>query len=345
MQTLNFHHPSANVTTYSVGSDVEPQPQVSILMPAYMVERYIGEAIDSVFKQTFTSYELIVINDGSPDQLEQVLAPYRERIVYLKQENGGQSAARNRGIEIARGRYLALLDPDDVWRPEYLSVQVAMMESDPTISVLYSDATLFGDPYNEGKSYMQVCPSQGEVTVQGLITEACHVMISALMRREVVACVGLFDEALRSSEDFDLWVRIASQGFRIVYHRQSLVYYRRRPESLSADDTAMCKSILMVLEKVRQLNLSAEERQAVGDRIIHYRALLRLYEGKRAFYRGDKKTALTKLYEANRFFKSPKLSLALLLLRVAPGLLLRAYQFRNRYLLKMAGAVRVKTTV
>jgi glycosyltransferase involved in cell wall biosynthesis len=311
---------------------VEKDPAVSILMPAYKVDKYIGEALDSVFKQTYTDFEVIVVNDGSPDRLEQALEPYMNRIVYLKQENQGQSAARNRAIEVARGRYFALLDPDDIWKPDYLSVQIAMMESDPTIGVLYSDALLFGNPLYEGKTYMQTCPSEGEVTLKKLITEECNVMISALIRRQVALQAGLFDESLRSSEDFDLWVRIAKQGHRIAFHRAPLVYYRRRPESLSADDTAMCKSILKVLEKLAHMDLSAEEATAVQQRVVYYQALLRLYEGKRAFFQGDRRTAIAKLKEANRFFKSLKLSLALLLLRTVPGLLRRAYEVRNHLL-------------
>ncbi|MBI3652058.1 MAG: glycosyltransferase family 2 protein [Acidobacteria bacterium] len=333
---------SAKVLSFPTRKAADKAPLVSILMPAYKVDQYIGAALDSVFQQTCKDFEVIVINDGSPDLLEQVLEPYLERIVYIKQENAGQSAARNRAIEIARGRYLALLDPDDIWMPEYLSTQLAIMESDPSISVLYSDAWLFGDPLYEGKSYMQTCPSTGEVTLQKLITEECHVMISALMRRDVVLRVGLFDEALRSSEDFDLWVRIAAAGYRIAYHRQPLVYYRRRPESLSADNTSMCKSIIAVLQKLAQTNLAEAEAAAVQQRIAHYQALLRLYEGKRAFYQGDKKMAVAKLREANDFFRSPKLSLVLLLLRAAPKLLLRAYHYRNRWLLKSVNQVRLK---
>jgi glycosyltransferase involved in cell wall biosynthesis len=333
MQQTDNHRNSPKIFSFPSGKPLEKAPAVSILMPAYKVDKYIGEALDSVFKQSFTDYEVIVVNDGSPDQLEQVLEPYMDRIIYLKQENSGQSAARNRAIEIARGRYLALLDPDDIWKPDYLSVQMSIIESDPTISVLYCDAVLFGDPFYEGQTYMQTCPSEGEVTLKKLITEECNVMISALIRREVVLEVGLFDEALRSSEDFDLWVRIAKQGHRIAFHRAPLIYYRRRPESLSADDTTMCKSILKVFDKLRRMDLTPEEATAVQQRRAYYQALLRLYEGKRAFFQGDKRTAIDRLKEANQYFKSPKLSLVVVLLRTFPGLLLRAYQVRNRLIM------------
>jgi glycosyltransferase involved in cell wall biosynthesis len=333
MQQTHDYKISPKVFSFPSGKPLEKAPAVSILMPAYKVDKYITEALDSVFNQTFTDFEVIVINDGSPDQLEQVLEPYMNRIVYLKQENSGQSAARNRAIEIARGRYLALLDPDDIWTPDYLSIQISMMDNDPTISVLYPDAVLFGNPFYEGKTYMQTCPSEGEVTLKKLITEECNVMISALIRRDVMIEVGAFDEALRSSEDFDLWVRIAKQGHRIAFHRAPLVYYRRRPESLSADDTAMCKSILKVMEKLMRLDLTPEEEAVVQQRMTYYQALLRLYEGKRAFFQGDKRTAIDKLKEANQFFKSLKISFALLLLHTFPGLLLGAYHVRNRLLM------------
>src|SRR4051812_21258868 len=102
----------------------EQSPAVSIIMPAYRAAAYIAAALDSVFAQTFKSYEVIVVNDGSPDteELERVLEPYRDRIVYIKQENKGVSAARNAAIRVSRAPFIAQLDPDDLWEPEYLAV-------------------------------------------------------------------------------------------------------------------------------------------------------------------------------------------------------------------------------
>ena len=94
-------------------------PRVSVIMPAYNVAAYIGETLESVFAQTYSDYEIIVVNDGSPDtpELERVLAPYSERIVYVTQENRGLSGARNTALKVARGEFIALLDSDDVWEP------------------------------------------------------------------------------------------------------------------------------------------------------------------------------------------------------------------------------------
>jgi len=140
-------------------------PAVSVIMPAYNVSQFISEALESVFAQTFKDYEVIVVNDGSPDtdELLRALAPYRGRIRYIEQENRGVSAARNAAIRAARGHYVAHLDPDDLWEPGYLAAQLAEFARDPSIDVLYPDALIFGDAPEAGRRFMDWCPSSGEV--------------------------------------------------------------------------------------------------------------------------------------------------------------------------------------
>ncbi|HYJ47544.1 MAG TPA: glycosyltransferase family A protein, partial [Pyrinomonadaceae bacterium] len=184
-------------------------PLVSVIVPAYNVTEFIRDALDSALAQTFKDYGIIVVNDGSPDtaELERALEPYRASIVYLKQENRGLSGARNTAIRASKGSFIALLDADDMWLPNYLEVQVERMQADPTLDVLYPNALIFGDALEAGREFMDVCPSRGEVTFESLVTQQCTVMICSMMRRETVLNAGLFDESLRSSEDFDLWLR------------------------------------------------------------------------------------------------------------------------------------------
>ena len=314
----------------------EAAPMVSVIMPAYCVAEYIAAAIESVLNQTFTSYEIIVVNDGSPDtvELEDVLAPYRDRIIYLKQENRGCSAARNAGIRIALGRYVALLDPDDLWEENYLAVQLSILEADPRIDVLYPDALIFGDSDLSGKRFMEVLPSRGEVTFEALIAQRCNVMISVTARREALVRAGMFDESLRSAEDFDMWLRILQLRGRIRYHDKVLVSYRRHPASLSADPVWMCRHILKVLANAEaRNNLSVTELETLQSQMARFRALVSLNEGKRDFFAGNSTSAIAKLTEANAFLKSKKIDLVLLMLRTAPQLLLRAYDWRDRLLL------------
>ena len=134
-------------TSEVVSTTKSASPTVSVIMPAYRVAEYIGAAIESVLNQTYTDYEIVVVNDGSPDtaELESELAPYRDQIIYIKQNNRGCSAARNTAIRASRGRYIALLDPDDLWEPDYLKIHLEILERDPTTDVLYCDALIVGD--------------------------------------------------------------------------------------------------------------------------------------------------------------------------------------------------------
>ena len=313
-------------------------PLVSVIIPAYDVSEFIGEALDSVLAQTFTDYEIIVINDGSPDTeaLERALKPYMSRIVYLKQENRGVSAARNSGIKAARGSLIAFLDGDDTWLPNYLAVQVARIQADPTIDVLYPNVIMFGDPSEAGEEFMTICPSNGEVTFERLLLQECNVSNCSIARRETIVRAGLFDESLRSVEDFDLWLRVIKQGSRIAYHRDVLARYRRRTGSLTADPIWLSKHILRVLEKVREtMRLTPSELETVDLQQQRFHALLRLHEGKRAFFSGDTAGAIHGLTEANRFFRNRKTAFTLMMLRIAPGLLLRAYDLRDRFYFRM----------
>ena len=313
-------------------------PLVSVIVPAYDVAEFIGEALDSVLAQTFTDYEIIVVNDGSPDTkaLERALKPYLSRIVYLKQENRGVSAARNSGIAAAQGSLIAFLDGDDTWLPNYLEVQVARIQADPSIDVLYPNVMMFSDSSESGEDFMTICPSNGEVTFERLLLQECNVSNCSIARRETIVRAGLFDEALRSVEDFDLWLRVIKHGGRIAYHRDVLANYRRRPGSLTADPIWLSKHILRVLEKVKQtMTLTPSERATVELQQRRFQALLQLHEGKRAFFSGDTAGAIHGLTEANRFFRNRKIALTLMMLRIAPRLLLRAYDLRDRLYFRM----------
>jgi glycosyltransferase involved in cell wall biosynthesis len=321
------------MSSSSTGSDARGVPDVSVIVPAYNTAGYIADAIRSVLAQTYSSYEIIVVNDGSPDTeaLERALAPFRERVVYLVQENRGLAAARNTAIHVARGRYIALLDSDDSWEPEYLASQVAILESDPTIAAVYPDALIVGDHPFAGRTYTQVCPSKGAPTFRRVLTQECHIFVSVLVRREALERAGLFDADLRSVEDFDLWLRLLARGERIVSNPRVLVRFLKRRNSLSADPVWMAENVLKVLDKAAQnLDLPPGDRKALQHQRNYFRAQLDLALGKRAFFRFDVDGALTQIERSNRFFRSWKLRLVCAGLRTFPGVLLRLYRLRDR---------------
>jgi glycosyltransferase involved in cell wall biosynthesis len=317
----------------SVGQFIEASgsQRVSVIIPAYDVAPYIAETLNSVFAQTKSAFEVIVVNDGSPDtkELEEVLQPFRDRIVYLKQENRGLSGARNTGLRAATGDLIALLDGDDIWMPQYIERQTQFLRSHPEYDLVYCNALFFGDPTYEGRQFMAVCPSEGEVTPAAIISRKCCVFVSVTARAEALREVG-FDESLRSCEDFDCWLRFTSSRRRIGYHRQILVQYRNRHASLSADAMWMAEWKLKVLKKARanwpkELNEAGLIETAIAQNV----AELAILRGKQRLRTGDVNSALVEFTEAKRYYRSAKMTALILLLRIAPGLM--------QYLVRLRG--------
>jgi len=311
-------------------------PSVTVIVPAYNTAAYIGRTIASIVAQTCGDYEIIVINDGSPDTVdtERALAPYRDRIRYLAfEENRGLTIARNTGILEARGRYIAFLDSDDEWEPTYLAEQMPILEADPSLDVVYPNALIVGDHPHVGRTFMDVCPSEGEPTFRSVLNQQCNVFVSALVRRDAVLRVGMFDEQLDSVEDFDLWMRMLASGARMTYHRRVLVRHRKRRDSLSANAITMAERVVEVLDKLARLDLSPQDRAALVKRQAFFRARLDLARAKFAFFRLETHDALVHLERANEYFKSRRLRIICALMRTSPGVLLRLYRLRDRLLL------------
>jgi glycosyltransferase involved in cell wall biosynthesis len=320
----------------SSGPEPRTAPDVSVVIPAHNTAGYVATAVASVLAQTYTSREIIVINDGSPDTaaMTRALAPYLDRITYVVQKNRGVSAARNAGIAMARGRFVALLDSDDAWEPDYLASQVAMLDADPAAAVVYPDALIVGDHPHAGRTYSEICPTRGEPTFRRVLTQECNVFVSALMRRDAVVRAGLFDANLRAAEDFDLWLRVLAGGDRILFNPRILVRFLKRRSSVSADPVWMAENVLRVLDKTeRTLALPPEDRKALELRRKHFSAQLELARGKRAFFKSDVDGALSHIERSNGFVKRMKLRLVIAVIRWFPRILLRVYRLRDRLLI------------
>jgi GT2 family glycosyltransferase len=316
-------------------------PIVSIIMPAYDVATYIGQALDSVFAQTFTDYELIIINDGSPDtvELERLLEPSMDRIRYIKQENLGAGAARNEGLRAASGEFIAFLDADDLWHPNYLEEQMKFIRNN-NCDLVCADAMHFGDSPLAGKTFMEAfmesAPSEGEITFLGLVSaEQSLITSGTVVRRAHIIDVGLFDESLRNSQDFDLWLRLVRHGTRSAYQKRLLVQYRCHQKSLSGDEINRTARQLRVFDKIeRSFALSPDERPTVQKAIDERRALLEFELGKNYLEQGDFGKSHEAFSRANSRRRSWKTLVALLLGRWSPGLMRSIHLRRLR---KMTG--------
>ena len=308
------------------------EPIVSIIVPAYNAELFVRTTIESIFAQSFESYEVIVVNDGSTDGTERVLADFMTRITYVTQANRGPGAARNCALRHACGQYVALLDADDIWLPEYLKTMVALMQSPDKPDVVYPNAELFGVARWEGKRFQDIYPSTKPVTLQKLLKRECNVFISAMARRDAMLEVGGFDEAIRPGvEDLEMWLRMARRGYRFDFTDAVLVRYRKRRESLSSDTT---KQHLGLMEVGKHLlatgNYSVPDLEIIKKIIERSRATVEFEQGKALILDGQFEGADRCLAAANTHFRSPRIAAIRTGLRIAPKFIAVIAKRRSR---------------
>jgi glycosyltransferase involved in cell wall biosynthesis len=306
-------------------------PRVSIVIPCYNAAPFIADTLDSVFAQTCTDFEVLVVNDGSPDtsEFEQAIAPYRARLVYLSQANTGPSGARNRAIRQARGEFVAFLDSDDQWLPAFLTDQLRVFDADPGLDLLYSDGEIFGDSPLAGRTLMSASPSVGPVTFESLVREECTVLTSTtIARRQALLDAGLFDERFLRSEDFHLWLKMLLDGARVAYTERVLVRHRRREGSLAHNTVAMLRAFVEVTRDLAP-RLTDAQRSLVERQAVRKEVEIAVIEAKAAFMAGQYPEAVAALDRASALESHRPRQLRLrairAAMRVAPRLLRRAY--------------------
>ncbi len=307
-------------------------PKVSVIIPAYNIAEYIAEALDSVFAQTFRDFEVVVINDGSPDteNFERVLEKYFDEIIYLKQENRGVGPARNVAIEHSRGSLLAFLDGDDIWLPDYLESQVKFLETED-LDLVYSDAYLFGNAALEGRTYMQDSPSSGEVDFESLLDLRCNVILSgSVARREAVENAGMFEPKDVRAQDFHLWLRMSHQGARIGYQKKALLKYRVRVNSLSGDSVQRVVREINVYHRISDtIELNESQERIVKKHLERLEAELEIERGKSFLLKEDFAAARKAFEKANEYRRSFRLKIIIRLISFAPQILLKIYHARR----------------
>ncbi|MBD1809592.1 glycosyltransferase [Microcoleus sp. FACHB-SPT15] len=227
-------------------------PTISVVIPAYNAERTILETIASVQQQTFSDFELIVINDGSTDRtLELLYNVQDERLKIFSYENGGLPVARNRGISQANGEFIAFIDADDLWTPDKLELQLAALQQHPEAGVAYS-WTYF--KYEE-KEYSYADESsffEGNVYANLLVRNFLHNGSNPLIRKQAIESIGLFDANLKSCEDWDFYLRLAAK-WNFVLIPKSQIIYRQSLSSMTSKVEVMEKYLLIVIGRAFQV--------------------------------------------------------------------------------------------
>jgi glycosyltransferase involved in cell wall biosynthesis len=266
--------------------------EVSVVIPTYNRARYVTKAIESVLAQSYTSFEIIVVDDGSTDDTQAVLQPYANRIRIISQKNSGPGAARNAGIQAARGRWIAFLDSDDEWSPEKLAAQIADLEQHPDLVAHFTNV-MFELSNGQTVSLFEVRGFKDR-HASGSVLERplTHVLIDEIVvlptfiaRRDVLLDAGLFDTHVRVAEDRDLLMRVALAG-PWGYRSDHLVRCYRRPDDafsltrrFRVEEDHQREAYLYVLEKIRSdSRLSPVEKRYVDKVLSHWLFLLGLQQ-------------------------------------------------------------------
>lgn len=224
-------------------------PAVSVIIPAYNAMAFLPETLDSVLNQTLTDFEIIIVNDGSKDNIVEWATKIIEpRVKLISQKNQGVSQARNTGILKSRGTYIAFLDADDIWEPSKLEKQVKAFESNPELGLVDTQVFMIDQQNNilhmAGSSYQE-----GNVLRRAIEENLVMCGSSPMIRRQCIEKVGFFDTGLHGTEDWHMWARIAIYyPFKVI--TEPLVRYRQHPSSISKNWKRMSLETSKAIEKV-----------------------------------------------------------------------------------------------
>ena len=308
----------------------KPHPHYfSVVIPAYNAAHLISDALQSVFAQTTKDYEIIVVNDGSPDtaEFEKALEPFLNDITYIRRENGGPAAARNTGILAAKAEFVAFLDSDDQWEPTHLAEMREFLQRDPTLDLVYADAVNFGESGKEGVTTMHANPSEGLATFESLVLCKCTVIGSTVVaRRQTLIDAGLFDESFIQGEDFELWCRLAYRGGRIDYRKHIHARRRIHKNNLTLDLVGAFGGQAKALRKfMKELDLPESLRKDMERELEKCNAEIALEKCKQQLVARRYEEAVIELERANAAYRSRKLQLLLYLMNTVPQFVRHLY--------------------
>lgn len=222
-------------------------PQVSVIIPSYNAEQYVGQAIDSALASRGVAVEVIVIDDQSTDNTWSVLEGYGDRIRKVRQEKGGPYKARNLGAKLARGQWLAFLDADDDWMPDKLARQLALGHDGNDL--VFTDRLNFGDISAVKERQSDCVPLYDGDVFEHLLQRNFITLSSVIMRKEAFERLGGFSVTDFGVQDWDLWLRYAASGGRVGLVREPLTRYRIHAEQMSLDLDARARDRMAVVQR------------------------------------------------------------------------------------------------
>ena len=268
---------SKTESSYAQGS----APKVSVVMPAYNAMRFLPQTVASVLSQTRQDFELIVVDDGSSDGTDAFVWQQPDvRIRLVKQTNQGLAAARNAGIAASRGEYIALLDADDLWEPTKLEEQLARITNRPEVGLVHTAIRYINETGDEINRVLKVV-GDGDVWTKVVVHNPVRCGSTPLIRRECFETVGMFDPALRFSEDWEMWIRIARR-YHFATVDKPLTLYRQHGANMTKSYRTIMPNFETIIERAFQ---DAPAEHAALKREAYGRAYL--FAAWRAFFAHD----------------------------------------------------------
>jgi glycosyltransferase involved in cell wall biosynthesis len=222
-------------------------PRVSVIIPVYQGDRFLAEAVESVLNQTYTNYEIIVINDGSTDNSDDVLFPYLEKIRYVYQKNQGVAAARNLGIQMARGELIAFLDQDDFWLADKLALQVACFQAQPTLGIVNSGWQRVNE-LGQATVNVELWHKVSELDLRAWLHWKPLLPSAMMFSRQWLERAGGFDTRFTQSSDVDMVLRLALMGCEAAWVPQITTCYRQHECNTMNNSIEQAESIYGVID-------------------------------------------------------------------------------------------------
>ncbi|MEO6567242.1 MAG: glycosyltransferase family A protein [Opitutaceae bacterium] len=232
-----------------------PVPLLTICMPAYKADRYLEATLDSVRSQTFSDWELILVEDGSHDRAEMLVDAFaksvRQPVRFLRQEkNQGLPATRNTGIALAASEWIVLLDSDDLWSPTHLADLVACAARNPEVELIHAGSVLFDSDTGRELEIRSPSPAiQAAYPLSLFLGDYIVQPSSVMLRKSLWSRVGGFDPSFRHVEDREMWMRCAQAGARFAYTGTNTCLYRKHATALSAQAGLMAVAAARVFDK------------------------------------------------------------------------------------------------
>lgn len=251
---------------------------VSVIIPTYNSRKYIEEALNSVFKQTYKDLEIIVVDDGSIDGTEELLKKYKDQIIYIKKTNGGEASARNKGLEVAKGDHICFLDADDLYVDDKIEKQIKTLNSFKDIDVVYNDVEVVDEELRYIKTLKSegVYENQNDFLCMMIVRQMIPGTASMMFRRHCIETGIRYPTNYKNSVDYGFTIQLASK-YKFKYIPETLYIYRRHEKNLTNnhENQKKCESDIVkklgidIIKKiVKETSFQENEKEVIFSQIL-----------------------------------------------------------------------------